>query len=170
MRVTITLRMIDVFRTQSNIFVEAFFCENSKRLSTVNYFRKKGCLVDIRLGSKYAFIVHWQPAFLILPHFYNSIKWLFYQKCISQVTNSSDILCLYEINLDHSFHSNNFYVRGCLSSIWTDCVTDIGLAVYVKEKLPFARGMAPDNWGFLFMISTDRLYFIIVLFFFLFFV
>ena len=30
------------------------FCENSKQLSVVNYFRKKNSIVNVRLGSKYA--------------------------------------------------------------------------------------------------------------------
>ena len=29
------------------------FCENCERFLTVNYFRKKSFIVDVRLGSKY---------------------------------------------------------------------------------------------------------------------
>ena len=31
-----------------------FFCKNSKRLSSVNYFRKKGSIIDTKYGPKYA--------------------------------------------------------------------------------------------------------------------
>ena len=42
----------DVFRTQSNIY-DGAFCENSYRLSAVNYFHEKLHL-NIRLGFEYA--------------------------------------------------------------------------------------------------------------------
>ena len=55
-------------------------------------------------------------------------------------SNSSDILALCEKNLDDSIYSGNFSVRGYLSLIREDSSTHMhGLAVYVKEGLPFAR-------------------------------
>ena len=42
-----------VFRTQSNINNEGFFCEISERLKAVIYFHKKKSIVDVRLGPKY---------------------------------------------------------------------------------------------------------------------
>ena len=53
-------------------------------------------------------------------------------------SNSPDILALCETNLDDSIDSGNFSVRGYLPSIRKDSSTHIrGLAVYVKEGLPF---------------------------------
>ena len=54
-------------------------------------------------------------------------------------SNSPDILALCETNLDDSIDSGNFSVRGCLPLIRKDSSTLMhGLAVYVKEGLPFA--------------------------------
>ena len=53
--------------------------------------------------------------------------------------NSPDILALCEANLYGSIDSGNFFVRGYLSLIQKDSSTHMhGLAVYVKEGLPFA--------------------------------
>ena len=55
-------------------------------------------------------------------------------------SNSPDILALWETNLDDSIDSYNFSVRGYLPLIREDSITHMhGLAVYVKEGLPFAR-------------------------------
>ena len=54
-------------------------------------------------------------------------------------SNSPDILALCETNLDDSIDSGNFSVMGNLPLIRKDSGTHIhGLAVYVKEGLPFA--------------------------------
>ena len=54
-------------------------------------------------------------------------------------SNSPDILALCETNLDDSIDSGNFSVRGYLPLIQKDSSTHMhGLAVYVKEGLPFA--------------------------------
>ena len=54
-------------------------------------------------------------------------------------SNSTEILALCEKNLDDTTDSGNFSVRGYLSLIRKDSVTHMhGLAVYVKEGLPFA--------------------------------
>ena len=54
-------------------------------------------------------------------------------------SNSPDILALCETNLDNSIDSGNFSVRGYFPLIRRDSVTHMhGLAVYVKEGLPFA--------------------------------
>ena len=54
-------------------------------------------------------------------------------------SDSPDILVLYGTNLDDSTDSGYFVVRGYLPLIRKDSVTHVhGLAVYVKERLPFA--------------------------------
>ena len=61
-------------------------------------------------------------------------------------SNSPDILALCETNLDDSIDSGNFSVRGYLPVIRKDSSTHIhGLAVYVKEGLPFARDLSLEN-------------------------
>ena len=61
-------------------------------------------------------------------------------------SNSPDILALCETNLDDSIDSDNFSVRGYLPSIRKDSSTHMhGLAVYVKEGLPFARDLSLEN-------------------------
>ena len=53
-------------------------------------------------------------------------------------SNSPDILALCETILDDSIDSGNFSVRGYLPLIRKDSSTHMhGLAVYVKEGLPF---------------------------------
>ena len=53
-------------------------------------------------------------------------------------SNSSDILALYETNLDDSIDFGNFSVRGYLPLILKDSMSHMhGLAVYVKEGLTF---------------------------------
>ena len=53
-------------------------------------------------------------------------------------SNSPDILALCETNLDDSIDSGNFSVKGNLPLIQKDPITHMhGLAVYVKERLPF---------------------------------
>ena len=61
-------------------------------------------------------------------------------------SNSPDILALCETNLDDSIDSGNFSVRGYLPLIWKDSSTHMhGLAVYVKEGLPFAWDLSLEN-------------------------
>ena len=56
-------------------------------------------------------------------------------------SNSPDIFALCEANLDDSIDSGNFSVRGYFPLIWKDSGTHMyGLAVYVKEGLPFLHG------------------------------
>ena len=63
-------------------------------------------------------------------------------------SNSPDILALRETNLDDSVDSGNFSVRGYLPLIRKDSSTHMhGLAVYVKERLPFARDLSLQNSG-----------------------
>ena len=64
-------------------------------------------------------------------------------KCES---NSPDILALCETNLGDSIDSGNFSVGDCLPLIRKDSITHMhGLAVYVKEGLPFARDLSLEN-------------------------
>ena len=61
-------------------------------------------------------------------------------------SNSPDIFALYETNLDGSSDSGNFFVRGYLSLIRNDCSNHVhGLAVYMKEGLPFAQDLPLEN-------------------------
>ena len=61
-------------------------------------------------------------------------------------SNSPNILALWETNLDNQTDSGNFSVRGYLPLIRKDSSTHMyGLAVYVKEELPFARGLSLEN-------------------------
>ena len=61
-------------------------------------------------------------------------------------SNSPDILALCETNLNGSFDSDNFSVRGYHPLIWKDSSTYMhGVAVYVKEGLPFARDVSLEN-------------------------
>ena len=61
-------------------------------------------------------------------------------------SNYPDILVLCETNLDDSIDSGNFSVRGHLPLIRKDSSTHMhGLAVYVKEALPFARDLSLEN-------------------------
>ena len=61
-------------------------------------------------------------------------------------SNSINILVLFETNLDDSIDSGNFSVRGYLPLIRKDSSTHMhGLAVYVKEGLPFARDLSLEN-------------------------
>ena len=62
-------------------------------------------------------------------------------------SNSPEILALCEANLDDSIDSGNFSVRGRLPLIRKDSVTHMhGLAVDVKERLPFARNLSRENF------------------------
>ena len=61
-------------------------------------------------------------------------------------SNSPDILALCKTNLDDSIDSGNFSLRGYLPLIQKDSSTHMhGLAVYVKEGLPFARDVSLEN-------------------------
>ena len=61
-------------------------------------------------------------------------------------SNSPDILALRTTNLGDSIDSDNFSVRGYLPLIRKDSGTHMhGLAVYVKEGLPFARDLSLEN-------------------------
>ena len=61
-------------------------------------------------------------------------------------SNSPDILALCETILDDSIDSGNFSVRGYLPLIQKDSSTNMhGLAVYVKEGLPYAWDLSLEN-------------------------
>ena len=61
-------------------------------------------------------------------------------------SNSPDILALCETNLDDSIDSGNFSVTSYLPLIRKDSSTHMhGLAVYVKEGLPFAWDLSLEN-------------------------
>ena len=61
-------------------------------------------------------------------------------------SNSPDVLALCETNLDDSIDSGSFSVRGYLPLIRKDSSTHMhGLAVYVKEGLPFAWDLSLEN-------------------------
>ena len=57
-----------------------------------------------------------------------------------------DILALCQTNLNDSIDSRNFFMRGYLPLIRKDSSTHMhGLAVYVKEGLPFAWDLPLEN-------------------------
>ena len=61
-------------------------------------------------------------------------------------SNSPDILALCETNPDDSIDSGNFSVTGYVPLIRKDSSTHMnGLAVYVKEGLPFAWDLSLEN-------------------------
>ena len=61
-------------------------------------------------------------------------------------SNSPDILVLCETNQDGSIYSGNFSVRDYLPLIRKDPSIHMhGLAVYVKEGLPFAWDLSLEN-------------------------
>ena len=61
-------------------------------------------------------------------------------------SNSPDILALCETNLDGSIDSGNFFLRGYLPLIRKDFSAHMhGLAVYVKEGLPFTWDLCLEN-------------------------
>ena len=61
-------------------------------------------------------------------------------------SNCPDILALCETNLDDSIDCVDFSVKGYLTFIRKDPATHIhGLAVYVKEALPFAWGISLES-------------------------
>ena len=70
-----------------------------------------------------------------------------YVECESFLeSNSTDILALYERNLDDSIDSGSFSVMGYLALIRKDSVTHLhGYAVHVKEGLPSARDLSLEN-------------------------
>ena len=61
-------------------------------------------------------------------------------------SNFPGVLALCETDLDDSIESANFSVGGYLPLIRKDSFTHMhGLAVYVKEGLPFAREVSIEN-------------------------
>ena len=71
------------------------------------------------------------------------------------VSNSPDILALCETNLDDSVDSDNFSMTGNLPLIWKDSSTPMhGLSVYVKEGLPFAWDLYPENSAYFYLCFT----------------
>ena len=68
-------------------------------------------------------------------------------KCESFLeSNSPENLALCETNLDDSINSGSFFVRGYLPLIRKYSSTHMhGVAVYVKEGIPFARNVSLEN-------------------------
>ena len=61
-------------------------------------------------------------------------------------SNSPDILALCKTNVDDSVDSGNFSVRGYLPLVRKDSTTHMyGLAVCLKEGLPFARDLSLED-------------------------
>ena len=114
-------------------------------LSVVNQFLTQWMMATLSKGCK---------AYNCEPH--NSLKHSFtniwgllssFFECESFLEwNSPDMLALCEANLDDSIDSSSFSMRGYPPLIWKDPVTHMhGLAVYVKEGLPFARDLSLEN-------------------------
>ena len=71
----------------------------------------------------------------------NFVEWVSFLE-----SNSPDTLAFCETNLDDSIDSGNFSVTGYLPLIRKDSVTQThGLAVYVKEGLPFAWDLSLEK-------------------------
>ena len=82
--------------------------------------------------------------------------------------NSPDILALCETNLDDSVNSGNFFVRVYLPLIRKDSTTyRHGLAVYVKEGLPFAQELSLENSAYSYLCFRLALLHSVSYFFFL---
>ena len=61
-------------------------------------------------------------------------------------SNSPDIIALWETNLEDLIDSGNFSERGYLPLIQKNSADHMhGLAVYVKEELPFAQYLSLEN-------------------------
>ena len=83
-------------------------------------------------------------------------------------SNSPDILALCETNLDDSIDSGNFSVRGYLPLIRKNSNTHMhGLAVYVKEGLPFARDLSREKSAYSYLCFRLALLHSVSYFFFL---
>ena len=67
--------------------------------------------------------------------------------CVSFLeSNSPEILPLCETHLDDSIDSSNFSVRGYVPLIQKDSTTHMhGLAIYVKEGLPFTQNLSLEH-------------------------
>ena len=71
-------------------------------------------------------------------------------------SNSLDILALCETNMDDSIDSGNFSVRGYLPLTRKDSIIHMhGLAVYLKEGLPFARDLSLETSEDSYLFSTS---------------
>ena len=83
-------------------------------------------------------------------------------------SNSPDILALCETNLDDSIDSGNFSVRGYLPLIPKGSGTHMqGLAVYVKERLPFAGDLSVEKSAYSYLCFRLALLHSVCYFFFL---
>ena len=84
------------------------------------------------------------------------LRWNFVDCKSFLESNSSDILALCETNVDDSIDYGNFSMRDYLLLIWKDSGTYMhGLAVYVKEGLPFCTDLIFRKvWRFVLMFST----------------
>ena len=83
-------------------------------------------------------------------------------------SNSPDILALCETNLDDSIESGNFSMTGYLPLIRKDSNTHMhGLAVYMKEGLPFARDLSLENSAYSYLYFRLALLHSVSYFFFL---
>ena len=73
-------------------------------------------------------------------------------------SNSPEILALCDTNFDDSIASGNFSVRCYLTLIEKDSTTHMhGLAVYVKEGLPFALDLSLENSAYSYFCFWLRL-------------
>ena len=121
--------------------------ENRTALTLIPYYMYLGVYIWKKTAS--------YPICMFLGFFY-SLKLSFkniWSLCLNFVDcesflewNSPDILALCETNLDDSIDSGNLSVRSYLPLIGKDSTTHMhGLAVYVKEGLPFAWELSLEN-------------------------
>ena len=130
---------------------------------TTEEFSERVTKITSRIGVKWT---HSLP-FCFWPIF-NFMKWSYHRKDVNQImlnhttlsrslfqfcwtltfleSNSPDSLAVCETNLDDSIDSGNFSVTGYPPLIRKESVTLMhGLAVYVKEGLPFAWYLSLEN-------------------------
>ena len=121
--------------------------ENRRALTLIPYYMHLGVYIWKKTPS--------YPICMFLGFFY-SLKLSFkniWSLCLNFVDcesflewNSPDILALCETNLDDSIDSGNLSVRSYLPLIGKDSTTHMhGLAVYVKEGLPFPWELSLEN-------------------------
>ena len=112
-------------------------------------------------------------------HIFNLMKWPFYQNNVKQISlnhttpwnlTSPIFEVFFQIllnvnislnqglltNLDDLTDSGNFSLEGYFTLVWKDSVTHmLGLAVYVKEHLPFVREVSLENSADSYLFLTD---------------
>ena len=130
----------------------------SSQWGSQNYFRYWYLMNSVYLSVFNQFLTQWIMVILSKGHNQITLNHTTLQNLASQIWGipfnffecesflESVIFALWETNLDDSIDSGNFSVRGYLPLIRKDSSTHMhGLAVYVKEGLPFAWDLSLEN-------------------------